>query len=169
MSLAFDPANWRDHYKGVKSRIVEANLRAERQRLANEKKAEIEKARQQIADLANCPLTIYDGPVGPLPTFQGLPADVIKPIEEKKPESKSPLRDLLYEVAHKHGLQPGDIRGEWRIVPVVFARHVFMYRARSETKASLPQIGRFLGMDHTSVLHGIRKIEGMIQRGELTL
>ena len=43
---------------------------------------------------------------------------------------------------------------------VVFVRHVAFYLARIHTKRSLPEIGRmFGGMDHTSVLNGIRKIE----------
>jgi chromosomal replication initiator protein len=38
-----------------------------------------------------------------------------------------------------------------------------MYLAKSLTLRSLPEIGRrFGGRDHTTVLHAVRKIEGMV-------
>ena len=47
-------------------------------------------------------------------------------------------------------------RKQWDMVK---GRQVTMYLARKHTAKSLPQIGRFLGgKDHTSVLHGCRKI-----------
>jgi chromosomal replication initiator protein len=44
------------------------------------------------------------------------------------------------------------------------ARHVGMYLARTETDASLPQIGAQFGpRDHTTVLHGIEKITALVE------
>ena len=44
-----------------------------------------------------------------------------------------------------------------------------MYLAKVLTPRSLPEIGRrFGGRDHTTVLHAVRKIEGLIQ-GDNTL
>lgn len=69
---------------------------------------------------------------------------------------------ILREVAAKHEMAPGLVRSEncWRAVAV--ARQEFMWRARKETRFSLPQIGAFIGRDHTTVLHGIRRHEERI-------
>jgi chromosomal replication initiator protein len=46
---------------------------------------------------------------------------------------------------------------------VVRPRQIAMYLAKSLTLRSLPEIGRrFGGRDHTTVLHAVRKIEGMV-------
>jgi chromosomal replication initiator protein len=46
---------------------------------------------------------------------------------------------------------------------VVRPRQVAMYLAKTLTLRSLPEIGRrFGGRDHTTVLHAVRKIEGLI-------
>ena len=40
-----------------------------------------------------------------------------------------------------------------------------MYLAKTMTQRSLPEIGRrFGGRDHTTVLHAIRKIEGVMNK-----
>ena len=40
-----------------------------------------------------------------------------------------------------------------------------MYLAKALTPRSLPEIGRrFGGRDHTTVLHAVRKIEGLVGR-----
>lgn len=50
-----------------------------------------------------------------------------------------------------------------RTAPVVYARQVAMYLAKTLTLRSLPEIGRkFAGRDHTTVLHAVRKIDGLI-------
>jgi chromosomal replication initiator protein len=42
-------------------------------------------------------------------------------------------------------------------------RQVAMYLAKTMTLRSLPEIGRrFGGRDHTTVLHAVRKIEGLV-------
>ncbi len=47
---------------------------------------------------------------------------------------------------------------------IAFPRQLAMYIARQLTMASLPEIGRqFGGMHHTTVLHSINKIEGMLR------
>jgi chromosomal replication initiator protein len=43
-------------------------------------------------------------------------------------------------------------------------RQIAMYLAKVLTLRSLPEIGRlFGGRDHTTVLHAVRKIEGLVQ------
>ncbi len=47
---------------------------------------------------------------------------------------------------------------------IAYPRQVAMYLARTETEASLPQIGVALGnRDHTTILHGYEKINGLVE------
>jgi hypothetical protein len=56
-----------------------------------------------------------------------------------------------------------DIDSRRRQTTVVLARHVAMYLIKTKTLKSLPEIGRrFGGRDHTTALHGIKKVERMI-------
>ena len=66
---------------------------------------------------------------------------------------------IFYHVAAK------EITGRSRRKEIVRPRHVAMYLARQETEASLPEIGEALGgRDHTTVLYGIQKIEGLLEQ-----
>jgi chromosomal replication initiation ATPase DnaA len=52
-----------------------------------------------------------------------------------------------------------------RFKEVVHARHIAMYLARSLTDKSLAEVGRRLGgLDHSTVLHGCRKIKRLIAK-----
>ncbi|HSH01101.1 MAG TPA: chromosomal replication initiator protein DnaA [Anaerolineae bacterium] len=47
---------------------------------------------------------------------------------------------------------------------IAFPRQIAMYLARTETEASLPQIGQHLGnRDHTTILYGYEKIAGLME------
>ena len=57
-----------------------------------------------------------------------------------------------------------DILSSRRTAVVVKPRQVAMFLAKTLTMRSLPEIGRrFGGRDHTTVLHAVRKIEGLAQ------
>ena len=82
------------------------------------------------------------------------------------------LRDLLYEerrelstdaiqkcVAEHYGLKVSDLKSKRRTESISTPRQVAMYLCRTLTSHSLPEIGKiFGGRDHTTVLHGCRKI-----------
>ena len=58
-----------------------------------------------------------------------------------------------------------ELLSKLRNASIVFPRQVAMYLARTETHASLPQIAAELGgRDHTTVLYGIRKVEGQMEQ-----
>lgn len=61
-----------------------------------------------------------------------------------------------------YGIGYRDMISDRRSVPMVHARHVAMYLARTLTFQSQPAIGRVFGRDHTTVLHAIRHVETMI-------
>lgn len=65
---------------------------------------------------------------------------------------------VLAEVSKKHGITVNELIGQQRSSQIVAARHESMWRMKTETTMSLPEIGRRLGnRDHTTVLHGVRK------------
>lgn len=78
------------------------------------------------------------------------------------------MREIIKQVAAKHGVTVTDIISERRPKPVVIARHEAMWRCKQETTNSLPAIGRaFGGRDHTTALAAIRKHEWRMANGEV--
>ena len=67
-------------------------------------------------------------------------------------------RRLVSAVAHEHDVTPEQILSNRRSHHIVDARMECMYRMRVELMMSLPQIGDKLGRDHSTVLHGVRKV-----------
>jgi chromosomal replication initiator protein len=59
------------------------------------------------------------------------------------------------------GIPVEDICGPKRAAHIALARAVAIYVARDMTDQSLPQIGRYFGRDHSTVLHAIRRIEAL--------
>lgn len=51
----------------------------------------------------------------------------------------------------------------------VVPRHITMWEIKTFVKpnASLPEIGAIYGLDHTSVLHGVRRIQAIVDAGKL--
>ncbi|WP_081853008.1 chromosomal replication initiator protein DnaA [Bosea sp. 117] len=71
--------------------------------------------------------------------------------------------DILRVVAKHYNVTRADILSQRRTANVVKPRQVAMYLAKTLTLRSLPEIGRrFGGRDHTTVLHAVRKIEGLV-------
>jgi chromosomal replication initiator protein len=74
-------------------------------------------------------------------------------------ENVPAIRDILCAVATHYGVTVLDIKSRRRARTVGLPRHVAYYLCKILTGSSLPQIGRHVGgKDHTSVLHGVRKI-----------
>ncbi|HYT78510.1 MAG TPA: chromosomal replication initiator protein DnaA [Actinomycetota bacterium] len=85
-------------------------------------------------------------------------------LEDLIPESGQEIRPdmILEETATYFGLGPGDLVSKSRSRPLTTARHVAMYLLRELTGLSLIKIGEHFERDHTTVLHGIKKIEGLM-------
>jgi chromosomal replication initiator protein len=87
--------------------------------------------------------------------------DLIRTKEPKRVK----IDDILRIVAKHYGVQRGDLLSSRRNQSIVRPRQVGMYLAKTLTARSLPEIGRrFGGRDHTTVLHAIRKIDGLKQQ-----
>jgi chromosomal replication initiator protein len=75
------------------------------------------------------------------------------------------LDDILRRVAEVFHVKPQDLRAKTRTKAVAFPRQVAMYLTRQLTSDSYADIGRgFGGKDHTTVLHAVTKIEGLLHQ-----
>jgi chromosomal replication initiator protein len=85
-------------------------------------------------------------------------------LEDLIPESGQEIAAgvILEETSSYFGLQPDDLVSKSRSRPLTTARHVAMYLLRELTGLSLIKIGDHFARDHTTVLHGIKKIEGLM-------
>ena len=85
--------------------------------------------------------------------------DLIRPQEPKRIK----IEDIQRIVARQYNVSRADLLSSRRTANVVRPRQVAMYLAKTLTLRSLPEIGRrFGGRDHTTVLHAVRKIEGLV-------
>ena len=72
------------------------------------------------------------------------------------------IEDIQKLVANHYQVSRADILSSRRTATVVRPRQIAMYLSKVLTLRSLPEIGRrFGGRDHTTVLHAVRKIEGL--------
>ena len=70
------------------------------------------------------------------------------------------IQDIKRVVGGYLGLHIGDIDSDRRTAKIAYGRQICMYLARTRTHKSYPEIGRRLGgRDHTTILHGVAKIE----------
>ena len=84
-------------------------------------------------------------------------------------EPSDSLPDILFAVSAHYGVSVTDLKSQRRHKRLILPRHVFCYLAATATRKSLPQIGAVLGdRDHTTVLHAVRNIKGMIEDGRLS-
>jgi chromosomal replication initiator protein len=84
-------------------------------------------------------------------------------------ETEIPPPLILEETATYFSLSTGDLLSKSRSRPLTQARHIAMYLMRECTGLSLVKIGElFGGRDHTTALHGIKKIEAEMQARDAT-
>ena len=84
--------------------------------------------------------------------------DLIRSREPKRVK----IEDIQKLVASHFSVSRADILSSRRTAVVVKPRQIAMYLSKALTLRSLPEIGRrFGGRDHTTVLHAIRKIDGL--------
>ncbi|MBD3676985.1 MAG: chromosomal replication initiator protein DnaA [Rhodobacteraceae bacterium] len=80
-------------------------------------------------------------------------------------ERKVTVEEIQRRVSEHYNIRLSDLIGPKRVRTIARPRQVAMYLAKQLTSRSLPEIGRrFGGRDHTTVMHGVRKIEEL--RGE---
>ena len=76
--------------------------------------------------------------------------------------------ELILDIVSDHfGVSIADLKGGKRNAEIVFPRQIAMYLIRNMTETSLKAVGVILGgKDHSTIKHGIEKIENELQSDE---
>jgi len=72
------------------------------------------------------------------------------------------VEEIQRKVSDHYNIRLSDMLGPKRLRSFARPRQIAMYLCKQLTSRSLPEIGRrFGGRDHTTVMHGVRRIEGL--------
>ena len=84
-------------------------------------------------------------------------------------ERKITIEEIQRQVAEHYNIRMSELIGPKRLRVFARPRQVAMYLCKQLTSRSLPEIGRrFGGRDHTTVMHGVRRIEELkVQDGQI--
>ncbi len=84
-------------------------------------------------------------------------------------ERKITVEEIQRRVAEHYNIRLSDMIGPKRLRTYARPRQIAMYLSKQLTSRSLPEIGRrFGGRDHTTVLHGVKRVEELkIQDGQI--
>lgn len=75
-------------------------------------------------------------------------------------DRKVTVEEIQRKVAEHYNIRLSDMIGPKRLRTIARPRQIAMYLAKQMTTRSLPEIGRrFGGRDHTTIMHGVRKVE----------
>lgn len=98
-----------------------------------------------------------NNPIAPaIPAIYELPQHV-------RGNAKSVVRIVSKVCAHQFNVDAAEITKAKRTKQIVLARHAAFWICKEVTQWSLPEVGRRLGKkDHTTILHGIRKMNRRI-------
>jgi chromosomal replication initiator protein len=73
------------------------------------------------------------------------------------------IEEIQRKVAEHYNIRLADMIGPKRVRTLARPRQVAMYLSKELTTRSLPEIGRrFGGRDHTTIIHGVRKVETLM-------
>ena len=78
-------------------------------------------------------------------------------------DSALTLGDIESVVAARFGITPADIHSSRRTRTVSTARMVAMFLGRRQTRMSYPEIGRFMGKNHSSVVLAVQRMERLLE------
>jgi len=84
-------------------------------------------------------------------------------------ERKITVEEIQRKVSEHYNIRLSDMIGPKRVRTYARPRQVAMYLSKQLTSRSLPEIGRrFGGRDHTTVMHGVKRIEDLkVQDGQV--
>jgi len=139
--------DYHERWKSARSRIVEAGRRFA------ESKTRVPVPNNPVRNsVNNSPIELTQGE-----------AILVEPYRQDIEISILPKRVgfklILRAVSQHYKISPCDLTSHRRTRDLVTARHVLYYLLKTLTPKSLPEIGRLCGgKDHTTILHGVRKI-----------
>ena len=101
---------------------------------------------------------------------QPKPKTALKPSEQSQIETYKTsfcrkdvtFKSILKLVAAEFGLEYHQIMCRRRTVRIVFPRQIAFYIANKNIHQSLASMARYMGMDHTSILHGRNKVRRLV-------
>jgi hypothetical protein len=187
MSLAFDPANWRQaaierrrrlynppnakHDPGVNIKngkpvavelpepvAIPAHV-VERDTSPSNKQQAVDLNDLTTHELRNLTETIAE--------MIACRSDAKQNITILQPQPRPKVQDIQRIVARFYSVTRLDVLSSRRTANVVWPRQVTMYLCRHLTLRSLPEIGRLTGgRDHTTAMHAIRKVSGLVESDE---
>ena len=76
------------------------------------------------------------------------------------------LENVMEAVVSVTGVPAEKVFGKDRMREVASARHMFCYMARKYTNASLGNVGKFLGRDHTTAINSVKVCNDMLDTKE---
>ncbi|MEM8538225.1 MAG: chromosomal replication initiator protein DnaA, partial [Pseudomonadota bacterium] len=81
----------------------------------------------------------------------------------KASDRKVTVEEIQRKVSEHYNIRLSDMIGPKRVRTYARPRQIAMYLAKQMTSRSLPEIGRrFGGRDHTTVMHGVKRIEELM-------
>jgi chromosomal replication initiator protein len=81
----------------------------------------------------------------------------------KASDRKVTVEEIQRKVSDHYNIRLSDMVGPKRVRNFARPRQIAMYLSKQMTSRSLPDIGRrFGGRDHTTVMHGVKKIEELM-------
>ncbi len=102
-------------------------------------------------------------------------SDASPGLAEKALKSNDDLRkelrpeDVVKSICEFYQIKPTQLKGSKRDAKLVRARQACMYVLKKESGLTFSEIGNLLGgRDHTTIMHGVEKIEGLIAAHKLT-
>ncbi len=131
---------------------IDAEVEAERKRRLDEQRArEAADAVERAAEMAR--------------RQAELEAEAAKADAEIRSIGIIPVGSIMGACAAFYGVPVSSLLAGRRTKDIVKPRQIAMYLAKELTPRSLPDIGRRIGgRDHTTVLHGVRKIAALLTR-----
>lgn len=93
----------------------------------------------------------------------------IKDMFKGKAENLPTPALIINEVCLFYGIEDQVLRSTLKNKNTAEARQVAMYLIRTMTNLSLPEIGREFARDHTTVMHGLKKVEQALQNSSSPL
>ncbi|MBR5406945.1 MAG: chromosomal replication initiator protein DnaA [Lachnospiraceae bacterium] len=89
--------------------------------------------------------------------------DALKDIISPNTPNKITPQHIMDVVCEHLNIKPDDIKSKKRNEEIVRPRQIVMYLCNKYTDCSSTKIGDFLGKDHSTVLHGVQKLEADIE------
>lgn len=82
---------------------------------------------------------------------------------EVLPKIITDVNQLIAHCAELFSIKPQTIYSQIRLTEIVAIRHSIMWICRRKFKMTQASIGRTLGRDHATVIHGVRSVDNWIE------